>query len=542
MDIRVGLSRAALIAAVLLTAGALAIAGCSDEATSATTAGGWYNGGGTSKTDAGSGDYGNASDAGSSGTQTPPEVEVEPDFGAPEGSPNYVYIPAAGTDRIVRVSGQTLKVSLIEVSSQPTVLQVIPGIDAAVALHRGSDEAAIIRSSEAGDNVVLLPVIAHCNALAMAPSGSHAVVWYDHARAKPGDPVGSFQALSLLQLTAGQEKSLSVSVGFRPRSVTFAKGGAQALVVTDDGVSILELGKIKDGDIVASVPLSKTIGKADREVLISDDGQWAVVRETGSTKLGLVHLPSKKIGEVDLGAVPTDLDLVPGGASALAVLRDAGQVAMVTLPAQVTDTFEFKLADLGGAPLGLARLTEDGKTALLYTSVAGIEQVATLDIATGNVTPVAIKKTIDNALLVPGTRKAILLHKPGAGPGYSDLTEKFVDDSQGYTLYDLDTGYTKLVLTPVKPLEVALSQGPDKAWLLLPDPKGLAHLVQEADLTSFQTVDHPLGSAPEHGRYLQKAGVVAVTQTHPSGRITFLDAKTGQAKTVTGFELNGQVN
>jgi hypothetical protein len=390
--------------------------------------------------------------------------------------------------------------------------------------------------------VVLLPVIAHCNALAMAPSGSHAVVWYDHARAKSGDPVGSFQALSLLQLTAGQEKSLSVSVGFRPRSVTFAKGGAQALVVTDDGVSILELGKIKDGDIVASVPLSKAIGKADREVLISDDGQWAVVRETGSTKLGLVHLPSKKIGEVDLGAVPTDLDLVPGGTSALAVLRDAGQVAMVTLPAQVTDTFEFKLADLGGAPLGLARLTEDGKTALLYTSVAGIEQVATLDIATGNVTPVAIKKTIDNALLVPGTRKAILLHKPGAGPGYSDLTEKFVDDSQGYTLYDLDTGYTKLVLTPVKPLEVALSQGPDKAWLLLPDPKGLAHLVQEADLTSFQTVDHPLGSAPEHGRYLQKAGVVAVTQTHPSGRITFLDAKTGQAKTVTGFELNGQVN
>lgn len=540
MDIRVGWGNAVLFAALL--GSPISLAGCSDEATSATTAAVWYDSGSFSKPDTSSGDYGNASDSGSSGTQPPPEVEVEPDFGAPEGSPNYVYIPAAGTDRIVRVSGQTLKVSLIEVSSQPTVLQVIPGIDAAVALHRGSDEAAIIRSSEAGDNVVLLPVIAHCNALAMAPSGSHAVVWYDHARAKAGDPVGSFQALSLLQLTAGQEKSLSVSVGFRPRSVTFAKGGAQALVVTDDGVSILELAKVKDGDIVASVPLSKTIGKADREVLISDDGQWAVVREAGSTKLGLVHLPSKKIGEVDLGAVPTDLDLVPGGASALAVLRDAGQVAMVTLPAQVTDTFEFKLADLGGAPLGLARLTEDGKTALLYTSVAGIEQVATLDIATGNVTPVAIKKTIDNVLLVPGTRKAILLHKPGAGPGYSDPTEKFVDDSQGYTLYDLDTGYTKLVLTPVKPLEVALSQAPDKAWLLLPDPKGLAHLVQEADLTSFQTVDRQLGSAPEHGRYLQKAGVVAVTQTHPSGRITFLDAKTGQAKTVTGFELNGQVN
>ena len=111
------------------------------------------------------------------GGGTPIEKEPEADFGAPEGSPNYVYIPAAGTDRIVRVSGASLKVSLIEVSSQPTVLQVIPGVDAAVALHRGADEAAVIRSSEAADQVVLLPVLAHCNALALAPNGLHGVVW-----------------------------------------------------------------------------------------------------------------------------------------------------------------------------------------------------------------------------------------------------------------------------------------------------------------------------------------------------------------------------
>ena len=519
----------------------LAAGGCSSsESPSATTMGSWDGGGGTEGPSPGGSDQGAAGKDTTSGG-TPTEKEPEPDFGAPEGSPNYVYIPAAGTDRIVRVSGASLKVSLIEVSSQPTVLQVIPGIDAAVALHRGADEAAVIRSSEAGDQVVLLPVLAHCNALALAPSGLHGIVWYDHAKAKPGDPVGSFQALSVLQLTAGQEKSLSVSVGFRPRSVLFTKDGTQAMVVTDDGVSILDLAKIKDGDIVSSVPLSSKIGKAEREVLITDDGKWAVVRETGSSKLGLVHLPSKKLGEIDLGAVPTDLDLVPGGSAALAVLREAKQVAMVPLPLEATESFTFQVTSMGDAALGLARLTEDGKTALLYTSVAGVEQVATLDIATGAVQAVSIKKTIENVLLVPGTRKAILLHKPGPGPGHEDPTEKFVDDSQGYTLYDLDAGYTKLVLTPVKPLEVAFSQAPHKAWLLLPDAKGLDHLVQQADLGSFQTVDHQLGSAPQHARYLIKAGVVAVTQTHPSGRITFIDGKTNQAKTVTGFELNGKV-
>jgi hypothetical protein len=32
-----------------------------------------------------------------------------------------------------------------------------------------------------------------------------------------------------------------------------------------------------------------------------------------------------------------------------------------------------------------------------------------------------------------------------------------------------------------------------------------------------------------------------VTQTHPTGRITFIGSKTGEAKTVTGYELNALV-
>ncbi|MBI5611419.1 MAG: hypothetical protein HY902_21280 [Deltaproteobacteria bacterium] len=525
-------------------AAAVALGGCGEESASGASSAGWYgfDSGSASKTDVTGGVDTASGGVATQDTNKPPEKEPEADFGAPEGSPNFVYIPAAGTDRIVRVAGATLQVTLIEVSSQPTVLKVVPGQDAAVVLHRGADEAAVIWSSGAGDTVQTVPVLAHCNALAIDPTGQYAVIWYNHAAAKTGDPVGSFQAMSVIKLGASGSSALSVSVGFRPQAVQFTADGQKAMVVTDDGVSVLELAKLSDGAIVTAIPLAtKPLAKIDREVLITDDGQWAVMREAGLAQLTLVHLPSKTIALAPLGATPTDVDLIPAGKAALAVLRDAGQVAMIPLPDGATQTFAVQVAEMGDLVAGLARVTDDGKTALLYTSLAGVEQVATLDIKTGVVAPVAIRKTVDNVLLVPGTRKALLLHKPGPGPGYDDPTEKFVDDAQGYTLFDLDTGYTKLVLTPVHPLQVAPALTPAKARLLLPDPAGVNHLVQEADLTSFQTADTQLGSAPQHARFLTKAGLLAVTQDHPSGRITFIDAKTGTAKTVTGYELNGKV-
>ncbi len=481
--------------------------------------------------------------SGDQSRQKPPaEKEPEADFGAPESSPNFVYIPATDSDRLVRISGATLSVQLLEVSAQPTVVRVLPNQDVAVVLHRGADDVAIVRSTESGDTVATVPVLPHCNSLQVDPAGKHALAWYAYGLAKPGDPVGSMQAVSLIRLAEGKDESLVVSTGFRPRQVGFTQDGSKALVVTDDGISIVVLATAKNGDIVTPVPITnKPLVKVEREVQTTDDGTWAVVRDADSQQLGMVHLPSKKLASIPLPATPTDLDLVPKGGGVLLVLRDAKLVAQVMLPTAATDSFDVKYAPMGDLFAGLARVTDDGKFALLYTSVAGVEQVATLELATGKVQAVSIKKTVDTAILPAGTHKAILLHKPAPGPGGTDTTEKFVDEAHGYTLFDLDTGYTKLVLTPVKPAEVSFSLAPAKAWFLLPDPAGIAHTVQVAALDTFLTTDHSLGSKPEHGRYLPKASVMAVTQSHPSGRVTFVHTATGLAKTVTGYELNGKV-
>ena len=51
----------------------------------------------------------------------------------------------------------------------------------------------------------------------------------------------------------------------------------------------------------------------------------------------------------------------------------------------------------------------------------------------------------------------------------------------------------------------------------------------------------PLASLPIAAGVVAGAGRGYVAQKHPDGRITFVNLKTGEARTITGFELATQV-
>lgn len=524
----------------------LALAGCGSEDASGASV--WSTsdgsagpgGGGSGAYDAGAG--GVAGDE--NGEPLPNETEKEVDFGAPEGSPNFVFIPVEGEDRVVKVSGKTQAVTLVEVGDRPTVARAVPGTDAIVVISAGSDELALVRSTETADEVSYAAITPHCNAIAVSPDGAWAVVYYDHSLAKAGDPVGSFQSVSVVPIGAKLGAPRTLSIGFRPSAVHFTADGARAMVITADGVCVITLADAVDGAVVPPVPVAKDpLDKpAEREVQTTPDGTWALVRQSGLKGLFAIHLPTKKLVEVALSSVPTDLDLTPKGDVAMAVLRDSAELAFVDLPSAATLSLPTQVLSMAPLVAGLARITSDGKTAILYSSVGGIESVAAVDMATRKGAFVPLRKTIDYVWLAPGATTAVLVHKAAPGPLYGqDPTEKFVDDSHGYTLYDWTTGYTKLVLTPVAPVGIAASKQPSKAWILLPDPKNIAHEVQSAGLQTLLVTTHPIGSRPQFVRPLDAAGVMAVSQKHPSGRMTFFDAATGTAKTVTGYELNGLV-
>lgn len=515
---------------------------------SGSSSGGATDGGATdsmSKADAGWGGYDGAGIDAGPDAYVPIEHEKIEGFGAPEGSANFVFIPVKGSDTVVKVSGATLKVSLVEVGDKPTVIRAIPGQDAVAVVNAGSDDLSVLRSTETKDEVTSSPILPHCNRLNLDPTGKYGIAWYDHSLATTDDPTGSFQAVSVVRLGDGatKQESFGVSVGFRPRDVQFDNAGSKAFIITSDGVSVIELAKATDGGVAPPVKITnQTVANAALvEVHVTGDANWALARVPGSKLMNVTHLPSKQIVDVLLPSDATDLDLAPDGSGALAVLPATKHVAWIDLPAAATPVLSVKIATVGFLNAGLARISDDSQTAVLYTSVGGVEQAATLDLKTGLVSAVLLRKTVDYVYLPAGTRKAILVHKPADGPGHKDSTEAFVDDSEGYTLFDLDTGFTKLVLTPFALTRIAVSKAPDKAFLLLPDPKGVEHTVEMVALDTFLRTPIPLGSKPLFAATLPTAKVVAVTQEHPSGRISFVDVDTGKAKTVTGYELNGLV-
>lgn len=109
----------------------------------------------------------------------PPEKEMTVSFQLPQASEHYVYTvnPNAGTVAIIDATTQAIQT--IKTGSQPTYLRTLEGTDNAIVLNTGSNKASILRVNDDKAQKSDLPVNAGANAIAVAPDGKHAVVYYN---------------------------------------------------------------------------------------------------------------------------------------------------------------------------------------------------------------------------------------------------------------------------------------------------------------------------------------------------------------------------
>lgn len=485
---------------------------------------------------------------GDAGLPTPPEIERE--LGAPTSSLRYVYVAMPELDSLAKIDGETLAVTSVPVGDRPGLVVAVPGTDEALALDRGSATATIVRPTVDRDERVTLATLPRLNAVAVDSGGRYAVAWFDLTKAVSeaggvGDlgEVGSFQDVTVLALRRGQERAVNLSVGFRPRSVVFDDAGARAFVITDDGLSIIDLGAATAGEahVAATLPLADPLADPETlEVAITTDGTWAVVREAGQAELRFLDLVGGAMSTLELPAEPTDLDLAPSGTRAYAVLRDSAQLAIVDVPSGL------ELVDLGGVPVGSCVLDPTLRRALLFTNANSIERLVVVDLtgseATATIRPV--EKSIRALAFAPDGETALVLHAKRPGdPGEATSVDEFVDLSYGYSLFDLESGFAKLALTPVDPGSFAFAPDGSKGYVTLDggDAEGAVARLQIIDLGSFVVSEMNLGGPPEAVGVLSDAGVTYVSQRHPLGRITFVNFATAAARTVTGFELNGHI-
>lgn len=490
------------------------------------------------------------------------EEEVLVPFELPAAGDRYVYAAIPESNSVAVIDADTLGIETIEAGQRPTYLQTIPGTDVAMVINTGSNDLTILRSQAGSTTSVSVDIVSGANALAVAPSGEYAIVYYDARR--NSQSAGSFQDLSVVTLKAGSERSIPMTVGFRPSDVTFEQAGSRAFVVTEDGVSVLDLDEVEaNGPFIADTLSLGTDAKA-LDVSVTPDGRYALARHEEESELRLLNLATRDLSTLSLsryfavespdGGVPTsadaslpftsvtDVDLSPNGDFALAVIRDRRSVLRLPIP----DVFENPdTADFVALPteiVGSTVISPDGKRALLYTTAQDDnERVSIYDIDEGTTRTLQLPKAVSGVSISPDAATALIIHQKLLGdPGEAGLDpDVLIDRSYGYSLLNMDTGFSKLQVTPVPLGATAIVPDSSQLFVLFPDP-GLRE-VHRVGLESFLVDRFTLGSTPLSIGAVERANKVFITQDHADGRITFIDWDTAETESVTGFELNSRI-
>jgi DNA-binding beta-propeller fold protein YncE len=419
------------------------------------------------------------------------------------------------------------------------------------------------------------------NAIGLAPDAKHAIVYFNSTYAGAARNAGSYQDVTVLTLSSDgkADKALSMTVGFRPRDVFFAADGGRAFVVTEDGVSVLDFGELtKSGSGIARlVSFGGSVDQKNLDVAVTPDGRYALARAEGQSLLHLVELDSGKLRSLNLAdvyrtlvppvdhdadadagvavgvppvTVPvevTDLDLMPGGHKALAVLRNQSTVLEIPLPAAFDDVHAITAIEVPEQVIGSVTIGPDGAYALGYTTAVELERLVILDL-TKKTLPraVALRKSVQAVTFTPDGKTALITHKksPGSPTDFGLTPDQVIDRSFGYSLLRVASGDVKLQATRTQLGPIAMVPNGTYLFILFRDDTLMIKEVQRVALSSF-LVDPiiQLENPPISIGTARASGAIFVNLAHPDGRMTFIDWEQPieKLKTVTGFELNSRI-
>lgn len=490
--------------------------------------------------------------------EPPPEVEYE--LGAPASSRRFVYVAMTELDALAKIDGVTLAVTSLDVGERPEVVVTAPGSDTAVVLDSINGSATIVRPTISADEKTTFPTLPHLNQLMIDPEGRHAVAWFDlnEAIADAGGidvvgEIGSFQDVTILSLVPGQFGAVDLTVGFRPREVEFDEGGTHAFVITEEGVSVIDLAQATQSGPTIIPPIAVTSDPfADPDSLEVDvvaTGEYAVVREDGLAGVRIVRLLEPDAGQawvVPLPSEPSDVDLSPAGHRAYAVLRDSSALAVIDVPGDSQDPGGVDIVELGGVAVGSLVMSPSGDRGLLFTNASASEMITAIELSQPGYPFVTwpLQKSIRTVGFDPAGQKAIIFHAKAFGnPEDASTFDEFIDRSHGYSLFDVSTGFAKLQITPVEPGAMAFAPQHPRAYVILDggDAEGALAEVQVNELDTGVVRSIELGSPPDAVGVLPDAEVAFISQRHPLGRISFIDIGTGAVRTLTGFDLNSRI-
>jgi hypothetical protein len=590
----------------LLPLAALALlARCGDSAPAADRAfagGAGFPGGGAFDASAGGG----AGSGGGPGVP-PPEKEVESSFRSPVAVGRFVWAANPESGRVARVDATTLEVKTAEAGFGPTYLAALPTpgdpeASRAVVINVLSHDATLLTSAPSGGiDTVSVDVHVDANAWAISAGAHWAIAWSNAELVQNPDPTDGFQDITVIDLSKAPPVATRLSVGYRPARIFVSGDEKRAFAVTEPGVSVIELdapgGPTVSRDVaVSDDPLDNP---ASRDVSITPDGAYALVRRDGSREVGVVSLATGEIVSIELGGAVTDLDLSEDGTQAIAVVRepaqmvDAGsngsldgsatdgapasdsatplddgalgeggdatppadaapdtvvieagprqptnsEVSILPIPGIASNPDDFQTVAIAGETAGSVSWSPDSKVALLYSNATANDHLTILVTAPGP--SFLTYRTV--ALKAP---VLAVFPAPDAEHAVALLTPGAGSSKIGaFSIVPIKTQLPpKIEGTEAAPMSVAFAPPPSRRALITvrDDTKRIfgAYLARMPEL---QVDRFELRSPPLAAGVVGAANAGYVAQQHPEGRITFIDLAAGTFRTLTGFELGTKV-
>ena len=507
---------------------------------------------------------GAAGTTGAGGSSLPPETELESSYEVPVATGHFIWVANPQSGRVAYIDASTLEVHTVEAGNAPTYMSPIPGAaDAVIVLNVLSDDATVLRAEATGLKSRTIRGVAHgANAVVVSGDGRWAIAWTDARRIKNADANEGYQDVTVIDLDplAAKPKTI-VSVGFRPVSVSFAADGSKAFAVTEDGISVVELGGAGGTRVSKNVIITDdaTENADTRDVSLTPSGGLAVIRREGQAAIGIVDLASGVRSTVTLSGPVTDLDLTADGKRAVAVVRDTAEVAILPLDAGISGAAAITRVTVTGEVVGSVALAAGGATALLYSNATNLERLTVLTLsATPSYRVVKLHAPVLSVFPTADAANAVVLHAddmlPGSAAGGASGADAGTGADAGaaqaptprpgraFSLVPLTADLpARIQTTDAPPEAVVLSPAGDRTLITIHDDVKHVYAVYMGLFPTLEVQRVNLASPPIAAGVVVAAGRGYVAQKHPEGRITFVTLESGEARTLTGFELGSRV-
>ena len=478
-----------------------------------------------------------------------PEVELEESFLAPVVSGKYLWTANPETNKIARVMADTLAIEVLDAGHGPTYLAALPeGATEGGALVQNelsNDVSVFLRDGKTGLlDLDRIPVQEGASAWAVGDEGHYAIAW-SRAADQDGSSGDGFQDLTVLSFDEQSVVATKLSVGFRPRRVVINHDESHAYVVSEPGISVIELGQ--EPQVVREIALQAPGGEAPRDVLFSAGGEVAYVAHEGSDQLLLVSTETGEKRSLTLPGSITDLDRSGDGSLLAAVVREAegsageggaggaspGGSSVTLLDAQESIDEPMNQRQLVmDEVVGSVVLSADASRAVLFTNATDSTRVILLDIEARQQRVVDVRAPARAAFLSEEGNFGVVLMDRAAGSSQAG----------GFALLSLEQDLFPRIEGTKQPVQfVSLSAEARRALLTTEATSSAPAQTYFARFPSMQVDQVTLPSRPLASGLVPDVGRGFVAQEHPEGRISFFDLESGDSTTLTGFELASKV-